>query len=481
MVSFATEYKMLEVAEPLEFCGVVEEVRGLVVRVADLPVPVGAMVRIELDQHASRCEAARVPGRLNDAARRPHVLGEVIGFNEHQTIIMPMGATTGVRRGNRVISGQSARHALVGDALLGRVVNAMGQPLDGGAPIARMAPWPLTPDPIDPMDRPTIDQPLGTGIRAIDALVTVGQGQRMGVFSSPGLGKSTLLGMMTRHTSADVSVVALVGERGREVRDFLEKHMGAGGLARSVVVCATGDEPAVVRIRAALYATTIAEYFRDQGKDVLLVMDSITRLCQAQRQVGLAIGEPPATKGYTPSVFAMLPALLERSGRTSAGSITGMYAVLIEGDEMTDPVTDAARGILDGHIMLNHDLARQGHWPAIDVLESVSRVADQVTDKPHQQERQQVISLINAYREVEDLLNIGAYAAGSNPRFDLAIASRDVINQLLQQGSDTAITQTFEQTRQILHAMQQNLEHTKRQLEKTMRQPVQTVQGPQVA
>jgi flagellum-specific ATP synthase len=450
MSILAEQLDLIEQASAFEIAGTVTEVRGLAVRVVDLPVPVGAMVRI-----ATR------------GGRGGAIDGEVVGFDQDHAIVMPLGSTVGVGRGDAVTAQQATPFVRVGRCVLGRVLNAMGQPIDGKGSLLDTSARPLVPRPVDPLSRPLIDEPLATGVRAIDALLSVGRGQRVGVFASPGLGKSTLLGTMARHTAADVSVVALVGERGREVRDFIDNQLGDQGLARSVVVCATGDEPVLLRIRAALVATAIAEYFRDAGLDVLLLMDSVTRLAQAQRQVGLAAGEPPATKGYPPSVFAMLPTLLERSGRTMKGSITGFYAVLIEGDELTDPITDATRGILDGHIMLTEALAQQGHWPAIDVVRSISRVADDVTDADHRAARQQVIRLIAAYRQVEDLVNIGAYAAGSNPDFDLAIAAKPVVDQLLRQGrNEVRGAADFAVTRKQLLALTQQIDAGRQQLSK---------------
>ncbi|MEX0776176.1 MAG: FliI/YscN family ATPase [Phycisphaeraceae bacterium] len=446
---------MLDQAAALELSGRVAEVRGLSLRVADLPVPIGAMVRIRSNVQRSQS---------NVTGGGTSVDGEVVGFDRDQTIVMTLGDTAGIRAGDRVVAQQYARLVRVGDSLLGRVLDGMGRPIDGKGPVPDTVPRPLCPEPIDPLDRPLIDVPMATGVRAIDALMSVGRGQRLGLFAGPGVGKSTLLGMMARHTAADVSVIALVGERGREVRDFIENHLGPQGLAGSVVICATGDEPALLRIRAALVAATVAEYFRDQGKDVLLIMDSVTRFCQAQRQVGLAAGEPPATKGFPPSVFAMLPKLLERSGRTSRGSITGFYSVLVEGDDMTEPVADAARGILDGHIVLGRRLAQRNHWPAIDVLDSISRVADEVTSAEHQVAKREVVRLVNAYHEVEDLLNIGAYAAGSNPDYDLAIAARPAIDQLLQQGRQEVKGKAdFSRTSQQLLALAQQLRQVKAQ------------------
>ncbi|MFT3686206.1 MAG: FliI/YscN family ATPase [Phycisphaerales bacterium] len=321
--------------------------------------------------------------------------------------------------------------------MLGRVLNGLGEPIDGGPALHDLVPQPLDPQPLRAMARQRITQAMATGVRAIDLMTTLGRGQRIGLFAGPGVGKSTLLGSITRGCSADVNVVALIGERGREVKDFIEHSLGKAGLARSVVVVATGDESPLMRIRAAMSACSIAEFFRDRGLSVMLMMDSVTRFAHAQRQVGLSAGEPPASKGYTPSVFALMARLLERAGAVNkdrgGGSITGLYTVLVEGDDMTEPVADAARGILDGHIILSRSLAQKGHYPAIDVLDSVSRVADDVTDATHQAARRQLVKLLALYREVEDLVQIGAYAKGSNAETDLAIGYQGRINDLLRQ------------------------------------------------
>ncbi len=463
MTMLAEQIEAISSAAPLEASGRITEVRGLSLRVADLPVPVGAMVRI-------------VCGR----GQGQTLEGEVVGFDHDQAIVMALGAVTGIRAGDLVIAGQHTRMVRVGFSLLGRVLNGLGEPMDGKGPMADTCLRPLAPKSLDPLKRPLIRQPLATGVRAIDTLLSVGRGQRLGLFAGPGIGKSTLLSMMAKHTAADVSVITLVGERGREVRDFIDNHLGEEGLKRSVVVCATGDEPALLRIRAAMVGSAVAEFFRDQGLDVLLIMDSVTRFCQAQRQVGLAAGEPPATKGYPPSVFAMLPVLLERSGRTERGSITGFYSVLVEGDDMTEPIADAARGILDGHVVLSRRIANRGHWPAIDVLESISRCGDDVTDKQQQGAKREVLKLVGAYREVEDLLNIGAYAAGSNPDFDLAIACKPSIDQLLQQGRhEIAGRADFELHKKMLVALAQQIGGARQQLAKMQQRPGQAVvQGP---
>lgn len=449
MALFTEQLDMLAKASTVELAGTVLEARGLAIRVADLPAPVGASVRIE----------------GGSGARKTMLEGEVVGFDREHTIVMPLGPMTGVRRGDRVKAGHFEQYVRAGESMLGRVVDAMCRPMDGKGPLVDTVPRPLSPKLVDAMDRPPIDQPLATGVRAIDALLSVGQGQRLGIFASPGLGKSTLLSTMARHTSADVTVIGMVGERGREVRDFIDHSLGEEGMKRSVVVCATSDEPALLRIRAALVATSIAEYFRDQGLNVLLLMDSVTRLCQAQRQVGLAAGEPPATRGFPPSVFSLLPAVLERCGRTSRGSITGFFAVLVEGDELTDPISDATRGILDGHIQLSHELQRRGHYPAIDVLTSVSRVADAVTTPEHQAARREIIKLMNSYTQVEDLLNIGAYPAGSNPEFDMAIACKPAIDQLLRQGkSEVRGKASFDHPKKLLMALVNSFNEARKKL-----------------
>ncbi len=400
-------------AQPLAVTGRVAGVRGLTVSVTDFCVPIGAACRI--------CRSAG------------DVEGRVIGLAEEQTLVMPMGATSGIRRGDAVVCTAAEQTVSVGEGMLGRVLNAFGQPIDGIEPPRHESRRPLYPDVIDPMERKRISDPIGTGIRAIDTMLTVGRGQRMGIFSGPGVGKSVLLGMISRYTSADVIVIALVGERGREVRDFIEKDLGPEGMKKAVVVVATGDEPPLVRVQAGAVATSIAEHFRDAGRDVLLLMDSLTRLATAQRQIGLVAGEPPATKGYTPSVFNLLPELLERSGRTNVGSITGFYTVLVEGDDLNDPIADAVRSITDGHIWLSRAMANRGHYPAIDLLESISRVMIDVTDQTHRKAATEVQNILAVYRDIEDLVNIGAYATGSNPECDLAVKAQPLVKEFFRQ------------------------------------------------
>ena len=343
---------------------------------------------------------------------------EVVGFRDQKVLLMPLSDLTGVGPGSLVTATGSPLMVPVGEALLGRILDGLGQPLDhkGYVPVTKYRS--VQGSIPQPLERQRIKDHLSVGVRAIDGVLTCGRGQRIGVFAGSGVGKSTLLGMMARHTEADVNVIALIGERGREVREFIERDLGPDGLARSVVVVATSDQPALVRIKGAMVATTIAEYFRDLGRDVLFVMDSVTRLALAQREVGLAIGEPPATRGYTPSVFALMPKLLERTGPGPTGTITAFYTVLVEGDDMNEPIADTVRGILDGHIVLNRALAERNHYPAIDVLASISRLMVEVTSQEHQELAAKLRAALAAYAEAEDLINIGAYAHGSNPEID---------------------------------------------------------------
>jgi FliI/YscN family ATPase len=367
------------------------------------------------------------------AADAPPLPVQVVGFRDGTLLTVPLGDTAGVRPGDRIVARAGAVSVGVGPALLGRVVDALGRPLDG-LPLRTDARYPLFPAPLNPMDRDPVVAPLGTGVRALDAMLTCGRGQRIGLFGGSGVGKSTLLGMITRGTAADVIVLALVGERGREVRSFIDHDLGPDGMRKAVVVVSTSDNPPLLRMRAAYAATSIAEYFRDQGKNVLLLMDSVTRFAMSQREVGLATGEPPTTKGYTPSVFALLPALLERAGAVRGrGSVTGMYTVLVDGDDHNEPVADAVRSILDGHVVLSRDLASRHHYPPIDVLQSVSRTMPDVTEVAHRRKAGQVREWMAAIRDSEDLVSVGAYVAGSNPRIDEARAKREVIEGFLCQ------------------------------------------------
>ena len=363
----------------------------------------------------------------------PPIPAEVVGFRENSVLLMPLGDMDEIAPGSDVIATGNALKVKVGEGLLGRVVDGLGKLLDGFGPIDVEDELLVSRTPPPALQRQRIKEPLSFGVRAMDGLLTCGKGQRIGIFAGSGVGKSTLLGMIARNTAADVNVIALIGERGREVRDFLEKDLGPEGLARSVVVVATSDQAAIVRLRGAMVATAIAEYFRDKGLDVMLMMDSVTRVAWAQREIGLAVGEPPTTRGYTPSVFAMLPKLLERSGTAARGSITGLYTVLVEGDDMNEPVADAVRSILDGHIVLSRDLAHRNHYPAIDILSSVSRLMPDVTPPEHQEAAGTLRDVLATYHSAEDLINIGAYVDGSNPKIDYAKAHIDSVNAFLKQ------------------------------------------------
>ncbi len=382
-------------------------------------------------------ESAGPPAKLHElcylCGDGREIPAEVVGFRDGKMLLMPLGETDGLRPGWEVHASGGPLQAPVGWSLLGRVLDGLGCPIDDGGELSGCDRRPVTGTPPRPLVRQRIREPLSLGIRAIDGLLTVGRGQRIGIFAGSGVGKSTLMGMIARSTQADCSVIALVGERGREVREFIERDLGEEGLRRSVVIVATGDQPALVRIRAALLATAIAEWLREQGKDCLLMMDSVTRLAQAQREVGLAVGEPPATRGYTPSVFTLLPRLLERSGTGERGSITGIYTVLVDGDDMNEPVADAVRGILDGHVVLSRELAQRGQFPAVDVLASVSRVMPEVTDPEHQEAARRLRQLLAAYKEAEDLIAIGAYQTGSRPEVDEAIQKMEQIRRFLSQ------------------------------------------------
>ena len=362
------------------------------------------------------------------------VVAEVVGFRENKVLLMPLGELRGVEPGCRIIPQGAPARARVGPGLLGRVLDGLGNPIDQKGPVPYETEYPFYAQPVNPVSKQRISEPIDVGVKAINGLLTIGKGQRIAIFSGSGVGKSTLLGMMARHTAASVSVIGLIGERSREVREFIEKDLGEEGLKRSVVVVATSDQPALIRMRGAYLATTLAEYFRDQGKDVLFMMDSVTRFAMASREVGLSVGEPPTSKGYTPSVFAQLPRLLERVGTTpSRGSITGIYTVLVEGDDMNEPIADAIRSIADGHIDLSRDLANQNHYPAIDVLGSISRVMVDIVSPDQLKVRNKLVSLMATYRKAEDLINIGAYVEGNNPGIDEAIKKLPEINAFLQQ------------------------------------------------
>ncbi len=402
-------------ADLIQICGKVTRVTGLIVESTSPGLSLGQMCTIH-------------PGN----GRRP-ALAEVVGFRDSKALLIPLGDIRGVAPGSVVEPCNRPLRMKVGPQMLGRVINGTGQPIDGHGPLELEDEYPVMGEPINPMERRRITEPLPIGIAAIDACLTCGKGQRMGIFSGSGVGKSVLLGMIARNTEAQINVIALIGERGREVKDFLEKDLGEDGLRRSVVVAVTSDQPALLRVHGAFMATAIAEYFRDLGHDVLLMMDSITRFAMAQREIGLATGEPPTTKGYPPSVFMLLPKLLERAGTSPKGSITGMYTIFVEADDFNEPISDAARSALDGHIMLSRRLAARNHYPAIDLLDSLSRLMIDVVPEEQVLLSRKARDVIATYTEAQDLINIGAYVKGSNPRIDYAQSKIDVVNNFLTQ------------------------------------------------
>ena len=369
---------------------------------------------------------------FNSMNEKP-VFAEVVGFQEKKILLMPLGSMEGLKPGAIVTNTKESMKIKVGDMLLGRVLDGLGEPIDSKGDIKSNIYYSTSQKISNPLVRKPIDEVITLGIRSVDAFSTVGKGQRMGIFAGSGVGKSTTMAMMARNTDADVNVIALIGERGREVREFIEKTLGDDGLKRSVVVVATSEQPSLVKIKAAFVATTIAEYFRDQGKDVLFMLDSVTRIAMAQREVGLAIGEPPATRGYTPSVFALMPKILERTGTSDKGTITGLYTVLVEGDDFNEPISDTVRSILDGHIMLSRDLAHKNHYPAVDVLQSISRVMSEIATPEHKKAAGDLRNLLSVYNKNADLINIGAYVRGSDKHVDRAIRLMDDINSVLQQ------------------------------------------------
>ncbi len=413
MISLGPYIEKVRQINPLRICGYVERVTGLVVEAIAPPSRIGDFCLIDTGEE--------------------EIWGEVVGFRGNRLLIMPLGDLRGIKPGDEVILGEEELFVEVSDEILGRVLNGLGRPIDGKGPILGAVRFPVFNRTPNPLRRKRIKEVFSTGIKVVDGLLTCGKGQRMGIFSGSGVGKSTFLGMIARNGLGEVNVIALIGERGREVREFIERDLGEEGLRRSVVVVATSDDPSLIRINAAFVSSAIAEYFRSQGRDVVLLMDSITRLAMAQREVGLAIGEPPTTRGYTPSVFAMLPRLLERAGTDEKGSITAFYTVLVESDDMNDPIADAVRSILDGHIILSRDLASRGHYPAVDVLYSVSRLMNEITSPEHQRLAQKIREILAVYRDAEDLINIGAYKPGSSPKIDYAISMIDKINAFLRQ------------------------------------------------
>ncbi|MBP6177797.1 MAG: flagellar protein export ATPase FliI [Anaerolineales bacterium] len=400
---------------PLSITGKVVQVVGLTVETMGLNCQIGEVCEIQ-------------------TSNKSVLLAEAIGFRNNRMLLMPLGNMEGIQPDSVVRSVSQTFKAPVGRSLIGRVLNGLGEPIDGKGPLKHSSHASINQTPPHPLQRAAIEEPLVTGVRVIDGMLTCGKGQRMGIFAGSGVGKSTLLGSIARNSESDISVIALIGERGREVREFLERDLGPEGLARSVIIVSTSDQPALMRLKAASVAMTVAEYFRDEGMDVMFMMDSVTRFAMAQREIGLSIGEPPASKGYTPSVFALLPKLLERAGKGETGSITGFFTVLVEGDDFNEPICDAVRGILDGHIILSRTLAARNHYPAIDVLNSVSRVMPALTSKEHLQLAAFARKNLAVYEKFRDLVNIGAYVKGSDPEADTALLVIPELNRFLQQG-----------------------------------------------
>jgi flagellum-specific ATP synthase len=398
--------------------GRVVQIIGLIIESIGPAVSVGDLCQIENPETGERIKS------------------EVVGFRDNRILLMPLGPVSGIMPGSIVISTGEQLRVPVGEELMGRVLGGLGQPMDGKGTLLCTKSRTIESAPIPALMRSRITQPIRTGIKVVDIMAAVGKGQRMGIFAGSGVGKSVLMGMIARGSSADVNVIALVGERGREVREFIEKDLGPEGLKRSVVIAVTSDQPALIRIKGAHVATAIAEYFRDQGKNVMLLMDSVTRIAIAQREIGLAVGEPPATKGYTPSVFALLPKLLERAGTNDKGSITGLYTVLVEGDDFNEPISDAVRSILDGHVALSRKLASVNQYPAVDILDSISRLMIEVSTREHLALAAKTREIVATYRESEDLINIGAYIKGSSAKIDYAISKIDEINRIFRQNID---------------------------------------------
>ncbi len=420
LVNFAKYNEALSKSRPIKISGKVARIVGLVVEGIGPDLSVGGICHI-----------------FPKDPTYPPVLAEVVGFSDNRILMMPLGELRGVAPGCHIAVQSESATVHVDDTLLGRVIDGTGNPIDGKAPLQCKEERSLYAEPLNPMQRKRIVQPLDLGIRAMNGLLTVGMGQRIGIMAGAGVGKSALLGMMAKYSNSDINVVSLIGERGRELREFVEGSLGEEGLKRSVVVVVTSDQPPLIRVRGAHLSMAIAEYFRDKGKNVLFMMDSLTRFSMAQREIGLSVGEPPASKGYTPSVFAALPRLLERAGTCGGdGSITGLYTVLVEGDDLTDPIADASRAVLDGHVILSRKLASMGHYPAIDILDSISRVMVDVTPQAYQALATKFREVYSTYRESEDLINIGAYVAGSNPRIDNAMAKIDGMNAFLRQNLD---------------------------------------------
>ena len=416
-IDFDKYHKAIEHADLVKVIGKVVQLVGLIIEAQVGGVSVGDLCSIRLEKESREAYA------------------EVVGFREGRVLLMPLGSTAGIAPGMQVTAAGKPLMVKVGPAILGRVLNGLGEPIDGKGPIDWDKECPLDADPPDPVKRPRVTEVMRLGVRAIDGLLTVGRGQRIGIFAGSGVGKSTTMGMIARNAAADINVISLVGERGREVRDFIEESLGEEGLKKSVVIVATSDQPPLIRLKSAFVSTAIAEYFRDRGKHVILMMDSVNRFAMAQRDIGLAAGEPPTTKGYTPSVFSLMPRLMERSGTSEIASITAFYTILVEGDDFNEPISDHARSILDGHIILSRDLAARNHYPAIDVPHSISRLMTSITGDEQKKAAAKLREVLARYSEAEDLINIGAYVKGSNPKIDFALSKIDQVNEFLKQGT----------------------------------------------
>lgn len=428
--------RRIEGTRPVDKIGYVRQVTGLVIESDGPEVSLGEVCDI-------------ISTRKNVS-----VTAEVVGFRDNRTLLMPLGDLHDIHPGCQVVASTRTATIPMGEGLVGRVIDGLGRPIDGKGPLrAQMVAGSLNRAAPNPMFRQRISKGFSTGVRSIDSFTPLGTGQRVGIFAGSGVGKSTLLGMIARGADSDINVLSLVGERGRELREFVENDLGEEGMRRSIVVVSTSDQPAPLRLRAAMLATSIAEQFRDEGRSVLLMMDSLTRFCMAQREIGLAVGEPPTSRGYTPSVFSLLPRLLERTGMGESGSITAIYTVLVEGDDMNEPVADAVRGILDGHIVLSRSLAQANHYPAVDVLQSVSRLSRAVCTAPQLDLVSQARDLLALYRKNEDLINIGAYTKGSNPRLDRSIAKNDSLTAFLRQSAQELFKRdiTFKHLKEVLN------------------------------
>jgi len=454
MEQLTHDYSILKDRSYVRHYGRVKNVVGLTIESAGPIAKLGDLCRISSFDSGQLAESSSVTAQPKTATDDSNIqsmgiLSEVVGFKNDAVLLMPYEPVDGICVGARVENLGYPLSVPVGDFLLGKVLDGLGRPDDDEIIPANAPAYPVEAFPPDAMDREIISDPLPLGVRAVDGLITLGKGQRIGIFAGSGVGKSTLMGMFARNTSAEINVIALIGERGREVREFVERDLGKAGMKRSVLVVATSDRPAMERNKAAKTACAIAEYFRDRGKDVLFMMDSLTRFSMAQREIGLASGEPPVTRGYPPSVYSQMPRLLERAGQSKEGSITGLYTVLVDGDDFNEPITDTARSILDGHIMLNRKLANKNHYPAVDVLQSISRCMSQVASREHKKAAGNLKNILATYNEAEDLINIGAYKKGSNPRIDYAIEKIDSVNEFLMQDIDEKVN--FDDTlRQLL-------------------------------